>query len=62
VKVRVQREGELVVERALEYAGTASRFEANLEGLKPGTYEALVYAYQPANGNTGVDRTTFTIR
>jgi hypothetical protein len=27
-----------------------------------GVYEAIVYAYDPANGNTGVDSVTFSVK
>jgi hypothetical protein len=45
----------------LAYAGETSRFAARLPLDAPGVYEALVYAYDPVNGNTGLDRTTFIL-
>ena len=29
--------------------------------MEPGSYEVLVYAHDSANGNTGLDRTTFLV-
>ena len=46
----------------LRFAGTTSQFETELELKEPGIYEATVYAYDPANGNTGLDRVTFMLR
>lgn len=45
----------------LAYAGETSRFAARLPLEASGSYEALVYAYDPGNGNTGLDRTTFIL-
>jgi len=58
--VMLQRDGTLVGEEPLEYAGKQSQFKATL-ALEAGSYEAIVYAYDAANGNTGVDRVSFTI-
>lgn len=57
----VSRNGQRLREVALRYAGETSQFAAELEDLAPGTYEVLVYAHDPENGNTGLDRTTFII-
>jgi len=45
----------------LKYAGEANRFEGDIETIAPGAYEVTVYAYDPANGNTGLDKTTFIL-
>jgi hypothetical protein len=45
----------------MRYAGTTSQFEATIDAAKPGTYEVQVWAYDPATGNTGLDRTTFMV-
>lgn len=52
-----QKRGDL----PLEYAGQPSQFQATLEVDRTGLYEVIVYAYDPANGNTGVDKTTFIV-
>lgn len=61
VRALLSRDGASPRELPMRYAGATSQFAATLEGLEPGVYEALVYAYDPANGNTGLDRTTFTV-
>jgi hypothetical protein len=45
----------------MSYAGETSQFAASVPVDAPGTYDVLVYAYDPANGNTGADRTTFIV-
>ena len=61
VKAIVRRNGELVRRLDLSYAGETSQFAGSLPIEAPGTYDVVVYAYDPANGNTGLDRTTFTV-
>ncbi len=55
----VKRDGKTVSRVPLKYAGETSQFAASVEVADPGFYEVVVYAYDPANGNTGLDRTTF---
>jgi len=43
----------------LAYAGATSQFATQVPVDAPGDYEVVVYAHDPSNGNTGVDRTTF---
>jgi hypothetical protein len=61
VRAIVSRGGVKLRELPLAYAGETSQFAAELGGLEPGAYEVLVYAHDPANGNTGLDRTTFLV-
>jgi hypothetical protein len=61
VRALVERNGAPYRTADLAYAGTTSQFEARLEGLTPGSYVATVYAYDPENGNTGLDRTSWII-
>jgi hypothetical protein len=61
IRALLEHDGKFTREIDLVYAGETSQFEARLEGLAPGTYTATVYAYDPANGNTGLDRTTWSI-
>jgi len=61
IEAMVMRDGEMAQTVPLSYAGKASQFEAELEITEPGTYEAIVYAYDPANGSTGLDRATFSV-
>jgi hypothetical protein len=61
IKGIVSRGDEQVGGFDLTYAGRKSRFQGKIEVSEPGVYEALVYVYDPKNGNTGLDRTTFTL-
>ena len=55
----VKRDGEYVQEVIAAYTGTSSYHALNIDVATPGTYEVLCYAYDPSNGNTGLDRVTF---
>ncbi len=61
IAAMLMRDGEQVRTVPLDYAGTASQFETELEISEPGAYQAVVYAYDPANGSTGLDRATFSV-
>jgi hypothetical protein len=61
VQAIVSLGGKPVTRLAMTYAGETSQFAASVPVDAPGTYDVLVYAYDPANGNTGADRTTFII-
>ena len=61
VRAVASRDGAKVREFAMRYAGQTSQFAGELADLEPGSYEVLVYAHDPANGNTGLDRTTFVV-
>lgn len=61
VEAIVYRAGERLETVPLEYAGSASQFAADWTAPGPGAYEVVVYAYDPADGNTGLDRTTFLV-
>ena len=61
VKALLKRDRVAVGAVDLAYAGKTSQFAARLPLEAPGVYEALVYAHDPANGNTGLDRTTFIL-
>ncbi|WP_321393100.1 hypothetical protein [Emcibacter sp.] len=43
------------------YSGPKSQYTTSLPIDKPGLYEVTVYAYDPSNGNTGLDKTTFQV-
>lgn len=61
VRALVVHDGERIGEFALAYAGQTSRFTTAVPIDLPGLYDVTVYAYDPANGNTGLDRTTFFV-
>jgi hypothetical protein len=59
VKAIVKRNGERVAQVDLAYAGETSQFAGKVPVDAPGAYDVIVYAHDPRNGNTGLDRTTF---
>jgi hypothetical protein len=59
VKAIVKRDGERIGQIDLGYAGETSQFAGKVPVDAPGNYEIIVFAHDPANGNTGLDRTTF---
>jgi hypothetical protein len=61
VTALVTRNGEPAGQVPLSYAGAASQFSGSLQADGPGVYEAVVYAYDPQTGNTGLDRVTFIV-
>jgi hypothetical protein len=61
VAALLSRNGQRVEVLPLQYAGIASQFSGTWNIQEPGVYEAVVYAYDAANGNTGVDRVTFMV-
>jgi hypothetical protein len=61
VKALIRRNGQAAGKVPLAYAGATSQFAGSLKVDKPGTYEAIVYAYDANNGNTGLDKVTFIV-
>ncbi|MDA8432471.1 MAG: hypothetical protein M0Z60_05850, partial [Nitrospiraceae bacterium] len=61
VKALIKHNGAPVEELPLSFAGKTSTFEGTLQVSKEGAYEVTVYAFDPATGNSGVDRTTFMV-
>ena len=57
----LKKNGEHVGVLTMHYAGKKSQFSGSWHVKEPGVYEAIVYAYDPANGNTGIDRVTFIV-
>lgn len=57
----VLRNGQQTGRVSMKYAGEPSQFAGDVEVTEPGMYEVVVYAHDPANGNTGLDRTTFNV-
>jgi len=62
IRALLHRDGEKVAEVPLGYAGQASQFATTWTVPEPGLYHAVVYAYDQATGNTGVDETTFIVQ
>jgi len=61
VKAQLKRDGKIVDEKPMAYGGTASRFTGTFKIDEPGNYEAMVYAHDAQNGNTGLDTVKFTL-
>jgi len=61
VKAQLKRDGKIVDEASMKYAGTASKFAVSFNASVPGNYEALVSAYDAHNGNTGLDTIKFRL-
>ena len=62
VKVLVKKNGLPDGEFSLSYAEESSQFKGSLEVREKGVYQVTVYAYDPSNGNTGVDSTTVVVQ
>jgi hypothetical protein len=45
----------------MSYAGATSQYSARWPPEAPGTYLLEVWAYHPASGNTGIDRTSVIV-
>lgn len=59
VAAQIRKEGKIIANVKLGYTGYPSQFSGKWTVKRKGYYEAIVYAYQPATGNTGVARVTF---
>lgn len=61
IKAIIRKDNETVKTVKMVYAGEKSTFSALSPIEEPGTYEVYLYAYDPKTGNTGVDKTSFTV-
>jgi hypothetical protein len=61
VTALLSRNGKRVGTLPLQYDGSASQFSGIWNVKEAGTYEATVYAYDAATGNTGLDSVTFLV-
>jgi hypothetical protein len=61
VAALIKKGGEVVAEVPLAYAGSTSQFAGRWTAPETGAYQVVVYAYDPALGNTGVDQTSFIV-
>ena len=55
------KSGRTVAHTTLSPSGNASEYAGALGVSEAGVYEAVVYAYDPANGNTGVARSSVLV-
>lgn len=60
IKARLEKDG-AVTEVPLSFTGITSHFAADVP-VQPGSYTVMIYAYQPATGNTGVLKKAFTVQ
>lgn len=61
VEASVKKGGGEAQTIGMKYAGETSKFVANYKVTEAGTYEVTVSAFDPSDGNTGLDKTTFTV-
>ncbi len=61
VAALLSKDGKRVGVLPLQYAGVTSQFSGTWNVTEAGVYEATVYAYDPSNGNTGLDSVTFMV-
>jgi hypothetical protein len=61
VKALLKKDGEQVGVLPMQYAGLPSQFLGIWNIQDAGVYEATVYAYDAATGNTGINTVTFTV-
>ena len=62
VQATIKKDGKKLSTVDLKFAGQTSQFAAELTAEPPGAYEIIVSAYNPSNGNTGVDSTSVVIK
>ena len=60
IKALVKYDGRILDSVSMAYAGP-STFQGEAAVTKKGTYEIIVYAFDPQTGNTGVDKKTVTV-
>lgn len=61
IKAIIKHDGGISSTIPLRYAGKKSTFETELEVTRTGLYEIIVYSYDPATGNTGLDRSVVAV-
>jgi hypothetical protein len=61
IEAIVKRNGKVVGTHPMSFAGKPNTFETNLDIVEDGTYEVTVFAFDPATGNAGIDRTSFMV-
>jgi hypothetical protein len=61
VAALLKRNGQRIGVLPMKYAGSPNQFSGTWNVSESGLYQAIVYAYDSANGNTGVDSVTFIV-
>lgn len=62
ITLLLKKDGKPAKQFPLRYSGTPSQFATPLNIKEAGIYELTVYAYDSANGNTGLDKATFIVK
>lgn len=62
VVARIAKDGAYWKTVQLAYGGEPSLFTGEFRPGEPGVYGITVYAYDPRDGNTGIDRTAITVK
>ena len=62
VRAIVKKDGKKIDTIDLKFAGKTSQYAAEYNAESTGAYEIIVTAYDPSNGNTGLDSTTVVIK
>jgi hypothetical protein len=62
LKAMVEKAGKTLPATALTYAGQPGMFNGEIAVTEAGDYTVYVYAYDPANGNTGVVKVPLSVR
>lgn len=62
ITATIKHNGKSLKTIPLNYAGEISQFATEFEVSEKGLYEATVFAYNPADGNTGIDKVTWILK
>jgi hypothetical protein len=58
----ITKEDTEVARKAMSFTGKTSTFETQFIPEESGSYQIMVYGYDPRTGNTGLDKTTITVK
>lgn len=61
ITAMIEHDGKPLTEQPLAYSGMTSQYDLSFRPDAAGVYNVVVQAYDATTGNTGVDRTTFTV-
>ncbi|MDZ7852424.1 MAG: hypothetical protein U5L98_07180 [Halomonas sp.] len=61
VGMTITMDGKNISEEVMSYAGKSSLFSGEIPISESGIYDVIVHAYDPKNGNTGIDKTTVVV-
>ncbi len=61
IEALIKNNGKIIANVPLGFAGSPSAFTGEADVSRAGTYEVIVYVYDPVTGNTGVDKSVVTV-